>query len=162
MKKAIYAANNYLMKIALLLILLMMFVTVADILGRAFIKPIPGVFEMTRYSMAVIIFTALGYSQIHKVHIAIDIVVTRLPILCQRIISVILYLLAVVAFSLCFWQMLIYTKRLIDSGLITTVLRAPVFPFVLISAVGILFFVLVLLTDLIDAVKALKKGGEKP
>jgi len=62
-KRVIYSASGYLLKIALLLTVLMMFVTVADVFLRSFFnRPIPGIFELTRYALAVIVFTSLGWS----------------------------------------------------------------------------------------------------
>ena len=159
-KKVIYAANGYILKLALLLIVLMMFITVADVIGRTFFRPISGVFELTRYALGVIVFTSLGYSQIHKVHIAIDIFVSKFSTFWQNLIDVFIYLLALITFSLAFWQMLVYAGRLYSSGLFTTVLRLPVFPWVFVSAIAVLFFDLVLLTDLIDAIGKLVKRGE--
>jgi TRAP-type C4-dicarboxylate transport system permease small subunit len=148
-------------KIALLLMLLMMFATVADITGRMFFRPIPGIFELTRYCLAVIVFTSLGYGQVQKVHIAIDLFFSRFPVIIQRIVEVFIYLLALVTFSLAFWQMMVYGGRLYDTGVFTTVLRMPIFPFVFISAVAVLFFNLALLVDLLEAIRKLVKGGEK-
>lgn len=155
-KRVIYSINGYILKIALLLTVLMMFVTVADVFARsAFNRPIPGVFELTRYALAVIVFTSLGWSQIHKVHIAIDLFVSRISALWQNIIDVFNYVLATITFMVSFWQMLVYTGRLFSSGLVTTVLRIHVYPWVFVSAVGVLFFALVLLWDLINAVNRL-------
>ena len=56
--------------------------------------------------------------------------------------------------------MIIYTGRLYSSNLVTTVLRVHVYPWVLVSAIGVLFFALVLVWDLINAVnKLFKRGG---
>jgi TRAP-type C4-dicarboxylate transport system permease small subunit len=95
----------------------------------------------------------------HKVHIAIDLFVSRIPALWQTIIDVFNYFLATVTFSLAFWQMLVYTGRLYSSGLVTTVLRVHVYPWVLVSAIGVLFFTLVLLCDLINAIYKLSRRG---
>ncbi|NLL20503.1 MAG: TRAP transporter small permease [Firmicutes bacterium] len=160
-KRVIYSASGYLLKIALVLTMLMMFATVADVLLRAVInRPIPGVYELTRYALAVIVFTSLGWSQMHKVHIAIDLIMTRLSAFWQNIIDVVNYILAVITFSLSFWQMIIYTGRLYSTNLVTTVLRAHVYPWVLVSAIGMLFFTLVLLVDLLNVVNKLVKGVE--
>jgi TRAP-type C4-dicarboxylate transport system permease small subunit len=160
-RKVVHAANNSVLKIALLLMLLMMFATVADITGRWFFRPIPGIFELTRYSLAIIVFASLGYAQIHKAHIAIEIFFSRFPALMQRIVEVIIYFTAVIAFSIGFWQMLVYAGRLYNNGLITTVLRLPVYPWVYVSAIALLCFNLALLVDLLDAIRRLIKGGEK-
>lgn len=160
-KRVIYGLSGYILKISLLLTVLMMFVTVADVFLRfSFNRPIPGVFELTRYALAVIVFTSLGWSQMHKVHIAIDLFVSRISAFWQNIIDVFNYLLASITFILSFWQMIIYTGRLYSSNLVTTVLRVHVYPWVLVSAIGVLFFALVLVWDLINAVsKLFKRGG---
>lgn len=158
--KIIYSINGYILKIALCLTMLMMFVTVADVTARFLYQPIPGIFELTRYSLAVIVFTSLGWSQIYKVHIAIDLFVSRFSALWQNIIDVFNYFLASVTFFLAFWQMSVYAGRLMNTGVVTTVLRVHIYPFVIISAVGVLFFAFVLLLDFITAVRKLFWGVE--
>lgn len=158
-KKHIYALNGYLLKIAMLFTVLMMFVTVADVLGRYFVQPIPGVFELTRFSLAVIVFTSLGWSQLHKVHIAIDLFVSRFPVLWQNRIDVFNYIVVSITFIISFWQMLTYTIRLFNYSVVTTVLRVPIYPWVLISAVGVLLLALVLLCDLIETINKLFGGA---
>jgi len=156
LKKITYSLNGLLLKVALFFILLMMFGTVIDVLLRyIFNRPIPGVFEVTRYALAIIVFASLGWSQIHKVHIAIDLFITRIPLFWQNLIEVLNYLVVFVVFSLAFWQMLVYTGRLYASDLITTVLRIHVYPWVLLAAVGVLFFVLALFGDLIGNIRKL-------
>jgi len=161
-KKAIHAANQYVVYVALALIMIMMFATVADVLARMLFKPIPGIFELTRYSLAIIVFTSLGFSQINKVHIAIDLLVKRFPGFVQTIIDSFIYLVAAVIFVIVFWQMLVYAGRMIDTNLITSVLRLPVYPFVTVASIGVLCFALVLFTDLGDAiVKLIKRRMDK-
>ncbi len=160
-KKHVYALNGYLLKIAMLLTVLMMFVTVADVLGRYFVQPIPGVFELTRFALAVIVFTSLGWSQMHKVHIAIDLFVSRFPILWQNRIDVFNYTVVTITFILSCWQMLTYTMRLFNYSVVTTVLRVPIYPWVFISTIGVLLLALVLLCDLMDAINKLFGGVGK-
>ena len=161
MKKIIYKANDCLLLVALALIVAMMFATVGDVIGRFFGVPIPGVFEMSRYCLAVIVFASLGYSQINKIHIAIELLVSRFPAFLQHILDLVIYAVMTVLFALAFWQMLVYGGRLLSSGQFTTVLRFPVYPFVYISAFAVLFFVLVLVTDFTDTIGKLRKGGDR-
>ena len=159
LKKIIYGINEHILKVAMLLIVLMMFVTVADVVGRMLFKPIPGTFELTRLALAVIVFTSLGYSQIHKVHIAINILVSRLPLKVQNVIEVLNTIISLATFSIVVWQMLKYAERLAGVNQVTAVLRAHVHPWVIVSAVGVLFFCLVLVWDLIVGINKLKGGG---
>ena len=158
-KKLIHGANGFMLMIAMLLTLLMVFVTVADVLGRLFFTQISGVFELTRLALGVIVFTSLGWSQINKVHIAINLLVSRLPLFWQNLIDVFNYLLASITFSLAFWQMLKYAERLSNVNQVTAVLGIPLHPWVFISAVGVFFFVLVLIWDLIVSVNKLLRRG---
>ncbi len=154
-KKIVYSINGYILKIAMLLTVLMMFVTVADVLGRYFIQPIPGVFELTRFSLAVIVFTSLGWSQMQKVHIAIDLFVSRFPVSWQNRIDVFNYIVVFITFILSAWQMSVYTVRLFNYSVVTTVLRVPIYPWVFISAIGVLLLALVLFCDLMEAINRL-------
>jgi len=160
MKKIIYGINGSMLKIAMLMTVLMMFVTVADVLGRLFFTQIPGVFELTRLAMGIIVFTSLGWSQIHKVHIAINLFVSRIPYFWQNLLEVFNYLVAVITFSLAFLQMVKYALRLYNVDQVTAVLGIPVYPWVSLAALGVLFYVLVLFWDLIVAVNKLFKRGE--
>jgi TRAP-type C4-dicarboxylate transport system permease small subunit len=160
MKKLINGLNVPFLKISMYLILLMMFITVADVVGRYFFnRPILGVFELTRFGLGAIVCTALGFSQINKVHIAINLLVSRLPQGWQNIIETFNYLVAFVTFVIVTWQMFVYTGRLYTSGQVTSVLGVSIYPFVLISALGVTLFTLVLFWDLIKAIYKLFSRG---
>lgn len=160
MKKIINGLNVTFLKISMILILLMMFITVADVSGRYFFnRPILGVFELTRFGLGAIVCAALGWSQINKVHIAINLLVTRLPIIWQRLIETFNYLLALITFIIVSWQMFSYTARLYTGAQVTSVLGVPIYPFVLISAVGIVLFTFVLFWDLIKEINKLFGRG---
>ena len=65
-------------KIGLAILLLMMFLTVGDVLGRYFFAmPIPGTFEVTNFMLALIVFLTLGYTLVRKGHISIDLIICR-------------------------------------------------------------------------------------
>ncbi len=91
----------------------------------------------------------------HRVHIAIDLFVSRFPVLWQNRIDVFNYVVVFITFILSSWQMSVYTMRLFNYSVVTTVLRVPVYPWVFISAIGILFFALVLFCDLMEAINKL-------
>ncbi len=152
MKKFIKGLNFPFLRISMILILLMMFVTVADVAGRYF-------FELTRFGLGAIVCTALGFSQINKVHIAINLLVSRLPQGWQNIIETFNYLVAFVTFVIVSWQMFVYTGRLYASAQVTSVLGVSIYPFVLISALGVVLFTLVLFWDLVRAIRKLYIRG---
>ena len=160
MKKLLDGLNVPFLKISMILVLLMMFITVGDVAGRYFFnRPILGVFELTRFGLGAIVCTALGFSQINKVHIAINLLVSRLPQAWQNIIETFNFLVAFITFCIVSWQMYIYMGRLYTSGQVTSVLGISIYPFVLISALGVTVFTLVLLWDLIKAIFKLFNRG---
>jgi TRAP-type C4-dicarboxylate transport system permease small subunit len=160
MKKIINGLNFPFLKISTILILLMMLITVGDVAGRYFFnRPILGVFELTRFGMGAIVCTALGFSQINKVHIAINLLVSRLPQAWQNIIETFNFLVAFITFCIVSWQMFVFTGRLYTSAQVTSVLGVSIYPFVLLSALGVVLFTLVLLWDLIKAIYRLFSRG---
>jgi len=60
-------------------VLLMTFITVADITGRTFHHPISGTYELVELMMAPAVFLALFYAQRKNVHIRVEILTQRLP-----------------------------------------------------------------------------------
>ena len=136
-----------------------MFLTVGDVLGRfLFNRPITGTFELTEVLLAVAVFTSLAYGQAEKVYVTITFLFERFPSLVRRLIDFLLYVVSVPAFFLCFWELLAYAQRLAQTGQYTTVLRQPLFPWVLATAAGALVFCLSLTWDLVQAARRLGKG----
>ncbi len=159
LKKFANISNEHLLKISMLVLLFMMFLVVGNVLSRFFFRnPIPGTFELTRISLAIVVFTSLGYGQLKKVYIQISFFFSRLPSSVQKIVQVFNYLLSLIFFSLVFWQMLKYAGRMSASGEFTSVLRLPVHPWIIIAAIGVLFLCLALILDLIQTITKIAKG----
>ena len=78
--KYIHHISRGLAGIAVILILLMMVSTTADVGGRyLFNNPIPGTFELNRTLLVFVVFLTLGYAQLMKRHIRVELLPTRLP-----------------------------------------------------------------------------------
>ncbi len=161
-KKTFESINRIFVYISIFTLLFAMFLTTADVLGRFFGRPIMGVYEIVEISLALVVFAALGNSQITKSHIGIDFFMVKLPIWWQNFFDTIGYFLSFSMFSVAFWQMLIYANRMYTVNLETGVLRIPIYPWVIISAFGVLLFTVILLGDLIKtAAKLLTREGYK-
>src|SRR3989304_9160683 len=87
--------NKALHWVAMVVLLLLMFLTVGDVVGRYLVGfipgvgPIPGSFELTEFMLAVIVLTAIGHTQMKGGHISIDLVVERFSRRNQAIIDTI-------------------------------------------------------------------------
>lgn len=159
-KKTFIFINRICVYLSVIALMFAMFLTTADVLGRFFGSPIMGVYELVELSLAVVVFGALGNSQITKSHIGIDFFIVKLPLRWQHAIDTVSYCICFVLFSVAFWQMLIYAKRMYDVNLETGVLTIPIYPWVIFSAFGVLLIVFVLLGDFIKmAAKLFTREG---
>ncbi len=137
----------------------MMLLTVADVtLRKVFNRPIVGSFDLTEYMMAIVVSLCLAYCAVNKGHVRVGLVVERLPQRVQAVIDSITGLFSFALFSLITWQCFIYMKLLIASGLTSTVLYIPVFPFVGVVAFGSAWLSLALLVDFFEFLSQAVKG----
>jgi len=140
-------------KIGLAILLLMMFLTVGDVLGRYFFAmPIPGTFEVTNFMLALIVFLTLGYTLVRKGHISIDLIICRYSPRTQGIIDSITYLASLILFCLVIWQTVVHARRLYLGNNVSGILSWPIYPFVIVAAIGSLLFCLVLLINFLSSI----------
>jgi TRAP-type C4-dicarboxylate transport system permease small subunit len=109
--------------------------------------PLKGTFELMGFFSAIVTAFALGYTQINRGHIGIDIVVMQFPEKVQRILSGINYLLCTVFFSLAGWQVTKWATVMRRTGEVTETLRIIFYPFTYGVALGCFVLALVLLVD---------------
>lgn len=129
----------------------MVFLTFADVsLRYAFNRPIPGTLGITEYMMVIIISLCIPYCALVKGNVRVDLVVSRFRKRSQVIIGVITGLLGLGLYSLMAWQCFLNIKEQFVVGLVSMVLRIPVFPFAAVVTFGIAVLCLVLLIDFLD------------
>jgi TRAP-type C4-dicarboxylate transport system permease small subunit len=151
-ERVVFPLNEVMHKVGLGVLLLMMFLTVGDVVGRYFFNmPISGTFELTDFMLALVVFFAIGYTQVRRGHISIDVVVSRFSPRVQAIIDSITYLSSLGLFSLVTWQSAVHAHRLFEGHNVSGVLALPIYPFVIAVAVGSLLFCLVMLVDLLSS-----------
>lgn len=138
---------------------IMIFLTCANIFLRLVWKPIIGTFELMGYFGAVITAFALGYTQISRGHIAVDVMVLSFSERTRRILNVINSLICTVFFALVTWQIAKYATTLWKTGEVTETLRIIYYPFTYGVALGCALLSLVFLTDFLKSF--LQKGDEK-
>lgn len=133
-------ATHYVAGAALLGIL---FLTVADIIGRsAFRRPVPGTVEMTGMILVVVVFMSVAHSEDMGDHITIDLLYERSGKRLKLLLDVFADVLTIAVVGLLSYQLYQFTLRNQASGAETPVLDLPVWPFVLVAAVGSAFYLL--------------------
>ena len=130
---------------------LLMLLTASDVTLRyVFNRPIIGSYDLTEYMMAIVVSFGLAYCAFFKGHVSVDLIVSHFPQRVQAVIDSITGLLGVILFSLITWQAFIYMQLLFDSGLESTVLHIPRFPFVGLVCLGSAFLTIALLANFLE------------
>jgi TRAP-type C4-dicarboxylate transport system permease small subunit len=138
----------------------MMLLTVADVCGRyIFSKPIRGTYELVGFLLVGAGSLGLGYCQVRKAHIRVDFLLQRFPEKVRAILTALANFLGFAAFSLLCWRCVLYAQYYISAtGNHTDTLNIPLFPFVVVLAVGTGMLALVILFDLVRSLTKVKSG----
>ena len=143
--------NQVLIWIGGLFLGIMIFLTCANIFLRLVWKPISGTFELMGYFGAIITAFALGYAQIKRTHIAVDILVIRFSKKTQKILNSINYFICMVFFAIVSWQVAKYATTLYSTGEVTETLGVIYYPFTYGVALGCALLSLVFFTDFLKS-----------
>jgi tripartite ATP-independent transporter DctM subunit len=142
---------------------LMMLLTAVDVCLRyVFDSPIVGSYELNEFMMAVVVSFGLAYTAMHRGHINVDLLITRMGARSQAVINTITALLAVGFFALMTWRCFIYAGKMRMDGYTSQSLSLPIYPFVYVVAIGCAIFVLVLLIYLREQVQEVLRENTLP
>jgi TRAP-type C4-dicarboxylate transport system permease small subunit len=127
----------------------MIFLTCANIFFRIVWIPIQGTFELMGYFGAVLTAFALGYTQIGKGHIAVDVLVLGFSERVRRALGAVNSFVCMIFFALVTWQITKYATTLLKTGEVTESLQIIYYPFTYAVAFGCAVLALVFLTELL-------------
>lgn len=131
---------------------------VANILGRVLLQnPILGTYEMVGYLTAGAVGLALARCAQENSHIAVEFIVDRLPAPVSRIIQIATGVPVILFIFFTAYNILLYGKRIADSGEVSSTTQYIYYPFIYMVAIGFLFLALVLLLKFLK----LLIGGEQ-
>ncbi len=136
-----------------------MVVPVVNMALRAFGAPFPGAIEIVAWLAALTSGLALGYTQVHRGHVAIALLVERWPKRVQAALEAVISLLAMFLFAVVSYRLMVYAARLAEVGSLSETMKLPYYPFVYALAIGFVSLTLALLFDVWRSVRAL--GGGK-
>ena len=139
--------NRVFIWIAGLCLAAMILMTCANIFLRIVWIPLKGTYELMGYFGALVTAFALGYTQMKKGHIAVDVLVTLFNPKAQLILEGINCLICTIFFSIAGWQISLYATTLWKTGEVTETLRIAYHPFAYGVAGGCLLLALVMLVD---------------
>ena len=128
--------NLALMGIAGLFLVAMIVLTCANVFLRLVWIPISGTFELMGYFGAVLTAFAMGYTQIKKGYIAVDIVVVGFSKRIQNVLNAANAIICTGFFVLSTWQIAKYAANLRETEEVTETLQIIYYPFAYAVAVG--------------------------
>lgn len=137
----------------------MILLTCLNIFFRLTWMPIKGTFELMGFMGAVVTAFALGYTQLARGHIGVDVLVNRFSGKTQRLTRIINDLICFVFFSIAAWQISIKATTLWRTGEVTETLRIIYYPFTYAVAAGCALLSLVLILDMAKTVFSGKEAG---
>jgi TRAP-type transport system small permease protein len=148
------AISRVLSYIGTAVVVFMMLITVGDVLGRyLFKRPIVGTLELTEYFMVIIAFFALGWCEIGKKHIKVDLFVVRFSPRVRAIINCITYILSLSVLIPIAWQNALRVGHEFELQRASTMLNIPDYPFYLALVIGCVVFGLAMILNLAKSVR---------
>ena len=145
--------NRIFVFVAAIALLLMMFLGFGNVLFRTIWKPIEGSYELIGFLGAMTTALALGYTQIRKSHISVDIITSHYSKRWQKITNGISYLVTAIFFAIAAWQTELWGTNVWRTGERSETLRIVFFPFVYVVALGFAFLALILILDFLSLFK---------
>ena len=129
-------------------LVMMVFLTCANILLRQFGVPVRGTFEIMGFLGAVIFAFSLGYSHEKKEHLYVSVIFDRFPEKVKKAARVINSFVCIFFFSLVSWQLAKKALILKNVHEVSETLRIAYYPFILVLSFGVAVLVLYFVYEL--------------
>ena len=149
--------NRILVWIAGLFMVAMVLLTCADIFLRIVWVPIRGSVELVAYFSAVVTAFALGYTQMRRGHISVDVVVDLFPTKLKRFLTSLNSAVCMAFFAIVAWRIAKWSMTIWQTGEVSETLRIIFYPFSYGVALGCAVLSLVFLTDLVRSFRPPKE-----
>ncbi|VEN72885.1 conserved membrane hypothetical protein [Candidatus Desulfarcum epimagneticum] len=136
----------------------MMLLTCADVIMRAFGRPIEGAVEISGFLATVALACAMPHTHREKGHVGVDMVMRRLPGRIRAAVDVKTGILSAIVFGVISRQSFLYAGDLKRSGEMSMTLEFPSYVFVYFIAFAFAVLTLLIFADII---RSFKKAFEK-
>jgi TRAP-type C4-dicarboxylate transport system permease small subunit len=144
--------NTFFMITGGIAVLALMALATGNVMLRIFHLPYSGAYELISFLGAVVIASALGYTQMRHDHIIVDIITERYSEKTAEIVEGLAGLVMAFFFALVAWQIWLWGVKIQVSGEVSETLKIIYHPFVFMVSAG---FATAASTALLDFVKDL-------
>ncbi len=152
LEKNVRAVNVAFAWLAGISLLLMVALVVANTILRAVLVPIQGASEIVGWLGAVTVAFALGYTQLEKGHVVVDLLVQKFPRGLQRAIEMLVELTSTLFSALISWQLIKYGINVKNTVQLSQTLQVAFYPLIFAVSVGFMGMTLVFLKDFLKCV----------
>lgn len=156
--KISYSLNRLLAIVAGASLVLMALLITVNVCIRKFAGPIYGVNEMVGWLSAITAGFAIGYTQIYRGHVDMDILLEKLPPRLSAVIQGLMLFLCTVFFAFVSYQLMLYANDTMKEGTLSETLAVIYYPYIYLLALGFFGLTLALLAD---SMKFILKGERR-
>jgi TRAP-type C4-dicarboxylate transport system permease small subunit len=130
----------------------LMFLTIADIILRAFKRPIVGTYELVAFSGALVIGFSLPLTSWLRAHIFVDFFILKFSKKVQNVFNIATRCVVIFLFFLIAWNLVRYGMDLQKSGEVSLTLKMPFYPIAYGVAVSCFLQCLVMVCDIVKII----------
>jgi len=149
LKRLTEALSNIFTAVGGVSLVVMTAIACVNMFLRLFGTPLSPAYELVSYLGATTVALPLGYAQLKKSHISVDILAAYFPNNVRRITSLISLGLSVILFGLASWKVAQHATNLLRTGELSETTRMPFYPFTYAVAVSCALLTFCLLVDLL-------------
>jgi TRAP-type C4-dicarboxylate transport system permease small subunit len=157
LEKIIHAMAMRVSRVAQLALVLVMTVIVANILMRAWWKPLPGSYELVETLGAIILSMGAAYCAVARGHVTVSLLVDKLSLRKQALVDLFTGLISFVFIAAIGWGLLKYATMTYNRGLETSTLSIPLYPVYFLVAAGLIMLALTALLDIVKSISILTR-----
>lgn len=150
--------NRFMAVIAGICLVGIMVVMVLNMILRVVYVPMIGTYDYVSWLGVVAIGFALGYTQLSRDHVSVDILLESLPTAVARFFKALMMLASVVFFGVLTWWMIELGQRLYETGSGSRTLHWAEYPFAYLIALGTAAMTLALFVDFIRDLRVALTG----
>ncbi|HSL62440.1 MAG TPA: TRAP transporter small permease [Desulfotignum sp.] len=139
----------------------MMLLTVVDVIGRLFQRPIFGSVEIVGFLATIIVAGALPYTYRIGGHVGVEILMQTASRKTQILVRIATRALTLFLFGLITWQMFLHAGELKQIGEVSMSLKFPTYYIAYILGFGLLLFAVTIIETICHDITQLRKGSSK-
>jgi TRAP-type C4-dicarboxylate transport system permease small subunit len=136
-------------------VLLVLVIVVGVCSRRFFNMPIRGLRDFTTLGFSIMVFLPMAWCAITDGHISMDVITNKFPRSLRTIIGTIVLFITTGTLAVLTWQLYMYGTRGLTTGQTTSILLAPLFPFLYLATLGMLMMTIVFFMKFLVSLDAL-------